>query len=137
MSGNEIQEYELFAGLGKKELREVERLSTAISIPAGRNVTTEGTRGRECFVVLGGSVKVERHGEDVAVIGSGGLVGEIALLDSKNHTRTATAVAMTDADVLVFSADEFRTLIAEHPTIAERIERTAVQRLVEDLAADD
>ena len=137
MSGFDIKDYELFARLGKKELSEVERLSTPISIPAGRKVTVEGTRGRECFVVLNGTVEVERHGEKVAEIGPGGLVGEIALLDSKSHTRTATAVALTDADVLVFSADEFRSLIMEHPTIAERIERTAVQRLVDDLAAED
>ncbi len=137
MSGMNIRDHELFAGLGKKELREVERLSTPISISAGRKVTVEGTRGRECFVVMNGTVEVARHGEKVAEIGPGGLVGEIALLDTSDHTRTATATALTDADVLVFSADEFRTLITQHPTIAERIERTAVQRLIDDLSAED
>ena len=137
MSGINIEDYELFAGLDKKELQKIGRLSTAMSVDAGRAVTVEGTRGRECFMVLSGTVGVERHGERVAAVGPGAVVGEIALLDSNSHVRTATATALSDTDILVFSAQEFRDLVAEHPTVAERIERAAVQRLVEDLHTEE
>ena len=125
--GINITDYALFEGLGKKEVAQIESISTPISVPAGREITTEGTRGRECFVVLDGTVGVDQDGERIAEIGAGGVVGEISLLDRDRH-RTATVVALTDTDVLVFSAQEFHTLVAEHPAVTARIEQTAVRR---------
>ena len=130
--GINITDYALFDGLGKKEVAQIEAISTPISVAAGREIVTEGTRGRECFVVLDGTVGVDRDGERVAEIGAGGVVGEIALLD-RDHGRTASVVALTDTDVLVFSAQEFHTLVAEHPTVTAKIEQTAVKRLAEDV----
>lgn len=134
--GINITDYALFEGLGKKEVAHIESISTPISVAAGREIVTEGTRGRECFVVLDGTVGVDRHGERVAEIGAGGVVGEISLID-REQERTASVVALTDTDVLVFSAQEFNSLVAEHPAVTARIEQAAVKRLAADIRADE
>ena len=64
--GINITDYALFEGLGKKEVAQIEAISTPISVAAGREIVTEGTRGRECFVVLDGTVGVDQDGERIA-----------------------------------------------------------------------
>ncbi len=135
--GLKIEDYELLAGLGTKEIDEIGRLSTLVRVPSGRRIMVEGTLGRECFVVLSGSVAVERGGQHIADVGPGGVVGEIALLDAESHVRTATVTTLTESSVLLFSAREFNGLVADHPTVAKRIERAAVQRLVGGLRIEE
>ncbi len=60
---------------------------------AGDVIVEEGEDGRECFVVVEGSVAVTRNGEEVALMAAGAAVGELALLDP--GPRTATVVART------------------------------------------
>ena len=40
----------------------------------------EGVPGHECFIIIEGQAKVERNGEQVATIGPGDVVGELAPL---------------------------------------------------------
>mgnify|MGYP002682222140 CR=1 FL=1 len=42
----------LFAGLSKKELREISNLSARLNLPAGRQLTKQGAAGQEFIVCL-------------------------------------------------------------------------------------
>ncbi len=132
MTTPEAHHLDLFEGCSQHQLSQIDRISTQLSVAAGKLITRQGTRGKECFVIADGTVVVERDGEPVAEVGAGGIIGEIALIDGTHRERTATSRALTDCTVLVFSVQEFRELVHEHPTIAARIERTAVKRLVAD-----
>jgi hypothetical protein len=81
----------LFTGLGGRELEEVGRLADEVELPAGRVLTHEGRSADEFFVIVDGSVRIERGGVTVAQLGDGDFLGEIALIDGGPRTATATA----------------------------------------------
>ncbi len=123
MTTTDLSQFSVFAGCTKKDLQKI----------AGRQIMTQGAKGRECFFVVSGDVDVERDGESIGSVGPGELVGEIAMLVG-GHQRMATARARTDCQVLIFSLEEFGQLLTDHPDVGTRIEKAAVQRLRDDLA---
>jgi hypothetical protein len=72
-------------------------------LDAGEALCQQGDAGRELFLILDGIVDVEVDGEEVAELGPGTLIGEMALLgDGK---RTASVYATTPARVVVVPPD--------------------------------
>ena len=65
----------------------------------GQAIVQQGDEGRELFLLLDGIVDVEVGGEEVAEIGPGALLGEMALLG--DGTRTASVYATTPTRVVV------------------------------------
>jgi CRP-like cAMP-binding protein len=97
---------ELFTGLSKKELAAIDRLMTPIDIKAGKEVIKEGTAGREAFIIVEGTASVWREGKLIASVGSGAVLGEVALL--ANRTRTATVKAETAMTVEVLNTESLQ-----------------------------
>lgn len=79
------------------------------------------------MVVVDGVLNAESHGSLVASLDAGQSAGELALLTGA--PCNADVIAATDATVLVMSVGEFRTMLDECPTMANRVLRTAVERL--------
>jgi CRP-like cAMP-binding protein len=117
----------LFSTLSKAQLRDISSLATRLDLPAGRQLTTQGTVGQEFIIVLQGEVEVVVDGDVVATPTAGEWYGEIALLD--NRPRTATVVATSDVIVDVIGRREFRELLTRQPQIAEHLQRTMAERL--------
>ena len=133
MSGIVIEDYDLFAGLTRRQRRKVERLFTSATFRPGRRLMEEGTHGRECLVIVSGTVVVERHGERIAELGPGDVVGEVALLASgAERIRTATVTAVGAVEALVFTPLNFELLLAQYPHIAARVQRLALHRVADD-----
>ena len=65
----------------------------------GTTIFTEGTPGDVMYVVLDGEVDLQVGSESVEVLGPGDLMGEMALIDSKE--RSATAVAKSQCRLAV------------------------------------
>ena len=117
----------LFARCSKKELAEVAKLADEIDFREGKELIREGASGREFFVLVEGSVDVRRKGRKVNSLGPGDFFGEIALIA---HTpRTATVTAATDVDLLVITAQSFRTLLGHQPQIANKVLAALAERL--------
>ena len=70
----------LFAGCSSKELGQISALGDELHQPAGRELITEGVKGREFFVLIDGTVEARRKGRRVATFETGDFFGEIALL---------------------------------------------------------
>lgn len=120
-----LSELALFADRDRTQLRRASRLMTMTKVPAGRTLMREGAVGREFVLVVDGDLTVfTDHGAEQ--VGSGGFVGELALLTGS--CRTATVVTTSPADLLVLNRREFAALLDEVPTVGVRIARTAVQR---------
>jgi CRP/FNR family transcriptional regulator, cyclic AMP receptor protein len=117
----------LFSGCNKKELQSVARLCTPLSVEEGFVLTTEGTAGRECFVIADGKARVTIGGRKVNEVGPGECVGEMALLDG--GPRTATVIAESPMNVYVLSVSEFRSLLGVSPTILRKMAISLAQRL--------
>jgi len=117
----------LFSGCSKKELQSVARLCTLLSVEEGSVLTTEGTSGRECFVIADGKARVTIGSTKVGEIGPGECVGEMALLDGGR--RTATVTAESPMNVYALSVSEFRSLLGVSPSILRKMATSLAQRL--------
>ena len=78
----------LFAGLSRKDLTALARVSEDLEVKSGTVLCREGEIGQEFFVIVDGKVKVTRKGRRVAMRGGGDFVGEIALLEEIPRTAT-------------------------------------------------
>lgn len=117
----------LFSGCSKKELQSVARLCTPLSVEDGFVLTTEGTPGRECFVIVDGKARVTIGGTKVGEVGPGECVGEMALLDG--GPRTATVTAESPMNTYVLSVSEFWSLLDVSPIILRKIATGLARRL--------
>ena len=117
---------DVLAGASKRELEELCRLTTEVRLPAGQVLCTQGAKAEEVFLVIDGTVTVSRNGHPLAVVGAGGIVGEMALMD---HTaRTATAMAATEVSAMVLSTSEFTALLQRFPAITAKLQAVTASR---------
>ena len=81
----------------------------------------QGDAGSSMYVVLSGSVRVvlEPSGQEVAIIETGGIFGEMSMLTGDR--RTATVRAIDDVRVLEITAERFREVAIERPSLIEHI----------------
>ena len=118
----------LFDGLSRKELAELARVTEDVEFDAGQTLCREGTTGREFFVIMDGEVEVTRHGEHIAVLGSGEFFGEIALVD--DVPRTATVTARTPLRFFVMSRQSFLPLLDANHGVERKVLRALARRVI-------
>ena len=119
----------LFEGLSKQALRQIAGMTKEQRFAEGDEVTIESTRGARFHLIVDGSLSVRRRGKEVARLGPGETVGEIALLDG--GPRTATVVALEPTTTLTMASWNFRSLLRAEPAIMEKILLRLVARLRE------
>jgi CRP-like cAMP-binding protein len=117
----------LLADLGRRELEEVGRLVDEIDVAAGKVLMRQGETGREFFVVVEGSVGIDRDGARIRALGPGDFLGEVALLSE--GPRTATATAETPTKLLVLGHREFHSLMSQYPSIQTSVLNCLASRI--------
>jgi CRP-like cAMP-binding protein len=117
----------LFAGLGGRELEEVGRLADEVDLPDGRQLTIEGRTANEFFVIIDGTVRIDRGGQTVRHLRDGDFLGEIALVDG--GPRTATATTEGPGRYLVVGHREFHSLLERFPSIQLAVLQAVAQRV--------
>jgi CRP-like cAMP-binding protein len=120
----------LFTDCSKAELRALAKSTDEIDLREGTVMTREGRPGREFFVLIEGTARVTKGGEQVAELKGGDWFGEIALIT--NRPRTATVTATSAVDVLVLTDRRFRTVVETMPTIALKVLSSVGDRLGHD-----
>jgi CRP/FNR family transcriptional regulator, cyclic AMP receptor protein len=108
-----------FEGLDRSELERVAALAERVEAEPGAELTDQGRYGDVCYVIVSGSANVYMNGEYITALGSGTMVGEMALLE--HRPRVATVVAETPMVLAAFGTKEFRTLLDELPKAKERV----------------
>ncbi|HEV7885092.1 MAG TPA: cyclic nucleotide-binding domain-containing protein [Solirubrobacteraceae bacterium] len=93
MDPDRLKAIPLFASLDDETLRAIATFATETSVPAGKNLLTEGDYAYELMAIEEGQAEVVRGGKHVATLGPGEFFGEMALLE--NTLRTASVVALT------------------------------------------
>ena len=97
------------------------------SIPPGEVVFAQGDSGNVMYVVIEGEVSVLLDGKVVETVRAGGVVGELALIDSQ--PRSATAISRTRCLVSPVDAPRFMDLIGREPEFALIVMRVMAKRL--------
>jgi len=121
----------LFSKLDKKGLQAVALIADELDLPAGKELATEGDRGREFFVLLKGEAEVTKGGQSIATMKEGDFFGEIALVTKM--PRTATVTAKTNVDVLVITERAFDNLVKHMPEIGRGVAEALMDRLAPEL----
>ena len=120
----------LFSELGRKELEQVATIADEIDLVQGKELTVEGSPGREFMVIIDGEASVTKGGEEVNRLGAGDFFGEIALV--RHEPRSATVTAETPIRVLVITDRSFRTLLDSSPDIEGKVMSAMWARLGPD-----
>jgi len=94
---------------------------------AGETIFTEGTTGREMYVVLKGSVDIRIGNKTLDVTGPGGVFGEMALIDSS--ARSATAIAKVDCTLASIDERQFLRMVERTPTFTLNVMQILAGRL--------
>ena len=115
----------LFADLDDRSLQAVAILAREVAFKAGDSFMLEGENGDEFYIIVDGTVRIERGDRAIRSMTAGGFLGEIALLEQR--PRTATATATTDVRALEIRSHEFERLMDTLPAVHRRI-RAAVDR---------
>jgi CRP-like cAMP-binding protein len=93
----------------------------------GDIIFSEGDKGDKMYVIRSGEVEIERDGKVVETLSSGGIFGEMALIDGS--PRAATARAKTACEVAPVTEKSFLFLVHETPFFAIAVMRTLAERL--------
>jgi CRP-like cAMP-binding protein len=126
-----LKKVPLFSKLSQKELEDVAHIADEIDLPAGKEMATEGDRGREFFVLLNGEADVTKGGQKINTMKEGDFFGEIALVTKM--PRTATVTATSNVDVLVITEQAFDNLLKKTPQIGRGVAEALAERVAPEL----
>ncbi len=99
--------------------------------PKSTMICSEGEPGDELYIIQKGSVKITKIVEDkevlLAMLKSGDIFGEMALLENK--PRSATVVAYEDAHLLAVNRTNFERMVRTQPQLITRLTQLLAERI--------
>ena len=127
-----LRNVSLFTNLTDDQLTLLSQYCSRASIRAGTILFNEKEFGTEFFIIVSGSVKIFTKGANseekiLSVIGTGDSFGELALIDGK--PRSASASTLVDCVMLVFSKQNFFGVLASNFDITLSVMQVLCQRL--------
>jgi CRP-like cAMP-binding protein len=134
VSIDHLREVKLLRGLKDADIASLAADLAERRVAAGDPIVGEGTGGVAFFFILEGETSVTVGGEEVATLGAGEYVGELALLDPEGP-RSATVTAKTDVVLAAMSAWQFRPFVLAHPEVAWTLLQRLARRLREAQSA--
>jgi CRP/FNR family transcriptional regulator, cyclic AMP receptor protein len=117
----------LFSGVQPEDLAAVAGRAIEVDFPADRVIARQGEIGTGFFLVVEGSVRVIRDGEEVAILGPGEFFGELSVLDGL--PRVAQVVAIEPTRCLALASWDFERALLDSPTLALAILRGLAARV--------
>lgn len=122
----------LFAGIEPDAAKALLGTMRQVQLGRGRTLFEEGDPGDRLFVIRSGKVKLGRRSSDgrenlLAVLGPGEMFGELSLFD--RGQRTATATAVSDAELYSLGHDELIGWLERNPGVAKHLLHALARRL--------
>ena len=113
----------LFEELGAEDLQWIAKATHVCSFAAGESIFEIGEPGRSLYILTSGAVQVLHPGQptsyQLARLGPGEFLGEMALLN--DSPRSATAKAIEPVEALALEKDDFHQLLLERPDVSLRL----------------
>ena len=136
----------IFSNLSESELVGIQDICTTRKYPKNSMIILEEEMGDVVFIVMSGTVKITRvndEGKEVilAMLGSGEVFGEMAILDGES--RSANALSQENCEVITINREDFLNLLKTNNRVslnlmtefAIRLRKTDQQ--IEALSLDD
>ena len=113
--------------LGDDDLKTVVRAGRHVMLPANWSLIWEMTPADKAYLIVDGEVSVRKHGKEVARLGPGDVIGEMAIVNHK--LRSASVVSLTPLEVLHYTSESLERLLEEVPAFGDAIRGTTADRL--------
>lgn len=114
-----LRHCDLFTECTYREIVQVANACTVRDYASGETIFRSGEPGRECYVVVHGEVDIWRESQTLARIRQYGFFGELSFLDDPH--RSASAVAVDDTRLLVFSRRAFLAMLRQESGLANKL----------------
>lgn len=122
MAGSEKRElvatlssYATFADCGRDDVAALVDAGGRFTLPAGWPLVQEGIPADACYVLTEGEARVFHQREQIAELGAGDLVGEMAFLGGGQ--RRATVTSSTRVAGLRIENDALGPVLTKHPKL--------------------
>ncbi len=136
-----LSEAPLFDTLDEEDTRALRAGVMVVKLARGDRLFSEGDIGDKLYIIISGKIKLTRAAPDgrenlQSVHGPGEMFGELSLFDPV--PRTATATAVTDAELAGLAHDDVRKWLSTRPEVAMHLLQALAQRLrrINDVKAD-
>lgn len=126
----ELARVNRFHDFSDEEIELVTEAATYLTVPQNWALMVEQQPADKAYLILAGEVSVRQHGEEVARLGAGEVIGEMALLNHK--LRSATVVADTPLEVLHFTDTTVADLTAKIPHFRDALMGAVQERIARD-----
>ena len=121
----------LFEELGPAEIAWIAAASHMRTFAEGEHLFEIGEPGRSLYVITAGTVQVlhpnRAESFQLARVGVGEFIGEMALLD--DSPRSATAKAICEVEALVLDKADFHRLVRAHPDVGLHLLSVMTRRM--------
>jgi CRP-like cAMP-binding protein len=117
----QLSQYPSFAGCDKDDLTALVQAGGPTQLPAGWPFVTQGEPADACYVILTGSARVYMQRKEIAQLGPGDIIGEMAFLGGGQRGATVTSSERVTA--LRVENDDLRDLVEKRPHLKELLQR--------------
>jgi len=112
-----LRGFPAFAGCSEDDIKALADCGHEFHLPAGWPLVQEGIPADAIYVLTEGQARVFHAREQIATVGVGDIVGEMALFSGAQ--RAATVTSSDRVAGLRIENDRARELMAKHPAIGE------------------
>ena len=141
-----LKSVNIFSDLSDSELKSIQELCKTRKYPKNSMIILEEEMGDVVFIVMSGTVKITRvndEGKEVilAMLGSGEVFGEMAILDGES--RSANALSQENCEVITINREDFLNLLKTNNKVSLNLMTEFAIRLrksdqqIEALSLDD
>lgn len=104
-------------------------LDPAESRPAGSSIFEMGDLGEVLYIVKSGQAEIRVGDLVLEIAEKGDILGEMAVLDEQVHQRSASAIALTDCEVVAMDRRRILELLRVNPIVGLEVSKVMVRRL--------
>tara|TARA_B100000941_G_scaffold247953_1_gene193230 strand:- start:588 stop:1265 length:678 start_codon:yes stop_codon:yes gene_type:complete len=141
-----LKSVNIFSDLSESELNSIQEICKTRKYPKNSMIILEEEMGDVVFIVMSGTVKITRvndEGKEVilAMLGSGEVFGEMAILDGES--RSANALSQENCEVITINREDFLSLLKTNNKVSLNLMTEFAIRLrksdqqIEALSLDD
>ena len=113
--------------LSNADLKKVIDKGRHVRLPANWSLIWEKTPADKAYLIVEGEVSVRKGSEEVARLGPGDVIGEMAIVGHK--LRSASVVSLTPLEVIHFTKESLEELLDDVPAFGEALRGTTSDRL--------
>lgn len=122
----------LLSGFSTDELWQVAQVIEEVTFYKDETFIEENDVGDALYLVISGEILIHSGDTEIARVGEGAMIGELALLDGE--PRSASVTALSDISLLKIDRGQFEDIMQANPNAAMGVIKVLVKRLRENIA---